>query len=85
MFYLDPLFPIQTLGAIIFILQNQVIILFFENLLPILIFEHYFYLGNYFGKYFIMGGRLYETIQPECFLFGDNEDLNFLASKPAPV
>ncbi|XP_037094209.1 LOW QUALITY PROTEIN: E3 ubiquitin-protein ligase MGRN1-like [Pollicipes pollicipes] len=40
--------------------------------------------GNYFGTHFIMGGDKFETPQPEAYLFGENSDLNFLSSKPAP-
>jgi E3 ubiquitin-protein ligase MGRN1 len=32
-----------------------------------------------------MGGEKFDTPQPENFLFGDNNDLNFLGAKPVPV
>ena len=32
-----------------------------------------------------MGGERFETTQPEAFLFGENQDLNFLGSRPIPV
>jgi len=32
-----------------------------------------------------MGGERFETTQPEAYLFGDNQDLNFLGSRPIPV
>ena len=31
-----------------------------------------------------MGGEKFDTPQPEAFLFGENSDLNFLGTKPAP-
>jgi len=40
--------------------------------------------GSYFSNHFIMGGEKFDTPQPEAFLFGENSDLNFLGSKPAP-
>ncbi|XP_065065763.1 probable E3 ubiquitin-protein ligase MGRN1 [Rhopilema esculentum] len=39
--------------------------------------------GNYFSSHFIMGGEKFETVNPECFLFGENNDLNYLCNKPA--
>lgn len=57
-------------------------------------FLYYYYLsiyycsslsGNYFGSHFIMGGERFDTPQPESYLFGENSDLNFLGSRPAPV
>ena len=41
--------------------------------------------GCYFGSHFIMGGERFETVQPEMYLFGENQDLNFLGSRPVPV
>ena len=41
--------------------------------------------GCYFGSYFIMGGERFDTNQQDTYLFGENEDLNFLGSKPVPV
>lgn len=41
--------------------------------------------GCYFGNYFIMGGERFDTSQQDTYLFGENEDLNFLGSKPVPV
>ncbi|CAG2194848.1 E3 ubiquitin-protein ligase MGRN1,Probable E3 ubiquitin-protein ligase MGRN1,E3 ubiquitin ligase RNF157,E3 ubiquitin ligase Rnf157 [Mytilus edulis] len=38
--------------------------------------------GNYFGSHFIMGGERFDMSQPEAYLFGENQDLNFLGSKP---
>jgi hypothetical protein len=32
-----------------------------------------------------MGGERFDTIQPEAYLFGENQDLNFLGSRPIPV
>jgi len=40
--------------------------------------------GNYFANHYIMGGELFDTGVPEMYLFGDNSDLNFLGSRPAP-
>ncbi|MPC12101.1 RING finger protein 157 [Portunus trituberculatus] len=40
--------------------------------------------GNYFSSHFIMGGERFETAQPEMYLFGENMDVNFLGSRPAP-
>lgn len=44
-----------------------------------------FFVGNYFGTHFIMGGERFDTPQPEAYLFGENADLNFLGCKPTPV
>lgn len=41
--------------------------------------------GCYFGSHFIMGGQRFETAQPEAYLFGDNNDLNWFHSRPYPV
>ena len=41
--------------------------------------------GNYFSSHFIMGGERFDTALPEMYLFGENMDLNFLGSRPAPV
>lgn len=41
--------------------------------------------GNYFSSYFIMGGERFDTAVPEMYLFGENMDVNFLGSRPAPV
>ncbi|KFD51545.1 hypothetical protein M513_07595 [Trichuris suis] len=38
--------------------------------------------GCYFGNHFMLGDERFETSQPECFLFGENKDLNFLCRKP---
>lgn len=32
-----------------------------------------------------MGGERFESSKPDAYLFGENEDLNFLGSKPTPV
>ncbi|ELT89988.1 hypothetical protein CAPTEDRAFT_155141 [Capitella teleta] len=40
--------------------------------------------GTYFGTHYIMGGERFETTQPEAYLFGENQDLNFLGNKPVP-
>lgn len=40
--------------------------------------------GCYFGSHFIMGGQRFETAQPEAYLFGDNNDLNWFHSRPYP-
>lgn len=37
---------------------------------------------NYFSSSYILGSERFETSVPECYLFGENLDLNFLA-KPA--
>eukprot|EP00112_Aurelia_sp_Birch-Aquarium-sp1_P008691 Seg1963.5 transcript_id=Seg1963.5/GoldUCD/mRNA.D3Y31 product="E3 ubiquitin ligase RNF157" protein_id=Seg1963.5/GoldUCD/D3Y31 len=39
--------------------------------------------GSYFSNHFIMGGEKFKTVNPECFLFGENSDLNYLCNKPA--
>jgi len=41
--------------------------------------------GKYFGSYFIMGGERFDTNQQDIYLFGENDDLNFLGSKPVSV
>lgn len=38
--------------------------------------------GSYFASYFYMGGKKFDSAQPECYLFGENSDLNFLGPKP---
>nr|CAB3263816.1 E3 ubiquitin-protein ligase MGRN1-like [Phallusia mammillata] len=38
--------------------------------------------GSYFGSHFFMGGKKFDTVQPEAYLFGDNADLNMLGPKP---
>ncbi|XP_022089304.1 probable E3 ubiquitin-protein ligase MGRN1 [Acanthaster planci] len=40
--------------------------------------------GCYFGSYFSMGGQRFDTPQPEAYLFGENTDLNYLSTRPAP-
>ncbi|KAK3733199.1 hypothetical protein QZH41_019683 [Actinostola sp. cb2023] len=40
--------------------------------------------GSYFADHFIMGGSRFDTTQPEAYLFGENNDLNFLSPKPVP-
>ncbi|XP_030840110.1 E3 ubiquitin-protein ligase MGRN1 isoform X2 [Strongylocentrotus purpuratus] len=40
--------------------------------------------GCYFGSHFSMGGQRFETPQPEAYLFGENADVNYLNSRPAP-
>ncbi|XP_071481727.1 E3 ubiquitin-protein ligase MGRN1-like [Diadema antillarum] len=40
--------------------------------------------GCYFGSHFSMGGQRFETPQPEAYLFGENTDVNYLNSRPAP-
>ncbi|XP_055343945.1 E3 ubiquitin ligase Rnf157-like [Paramacrobiotus metropolitanus] len=40
--------------------------------------------GSYFATQFIMGGERFDSPQPEAYLFGDNNDLNFLNTKPVP-
>lgn len=32
-----------------------------------------------------MGGERFDMTQPEAYLFGENQDLNFLGNKPIPV
>ena len=41
--------------------------------------------GCYFGTHFIMGGQRFDTVQPEIYLFGENNDLNFLGNRPSQV
>lgn len=38
---------------------------------------------NYFSTSYIMGNERFETSVPECYLFGENLDLNFLAKPTA--
>eukprot|EP00051_Salpingoeca_urceolata_P018592 m.262506 g.262506 ORF g.262506 m.262506 type:complete len:504 (-) comp19231_c1_seq3:53-1564(-) len=38
--------------------------------------------GLYFGSQFTMGGQAFPGMQPESFLFGEMDDLNFLARIP---
>ena len=45
----------------------------------------YLFVGCYFGSYFVMGGERFDTTQPEAYLFGENQDLNFLGNRPVPV
>ena len=45
----------------------------------------FFVLGNYFSSHFIMGDQTFAGTHPECFLFGENNDLNFLSSRPVAV
>ncbi|CAE1165052.1 E3 ubiquitin-protein ligase MGRN1,Probable E3 ubiquitin-protein ligase MGRN1,E3 ubiquitin ligase Rnf157,E3 ubiquitin ligase RNF157 [Acanthosepion pharaonis] len=40
--------------------------------------------GSYFSSHFIMGGERFDMTQPEAYLFGENQDLNFLGNKPIP-
>ncbi|XP_064601984.1 E3 ubiquitin-protein ligase MGRN1-like isoform X2 [Liolophura sinensis] len=40
--------------------------------------------GSYFGGHFIMGGERFDMTQPEAYLFGVNQDLNFLGNRPIP-
>ncbi|KXJ08562.1 RING finger protein 157 [Exaiptasia diaphana] len=40
--------------------------------------------GSYFADHFIMGGSRFDTTQPEAYLFGENNDLNYLSPKPVP-
>jgi hypothetical protein len=42
-------------------------------------------LGNYFSSHFIMGDQTFAGTQPECFLFGENNDLNYLTCRPVAV
>jgi len=32
-----------------------------------------------------MGGERFETNQQDVYLFGENDDLNFLGNRPVPV
>ena len=43
------------------------------------------FLGSYFATHFFMGGKKFDTAQPEGYLFGDNSDLNYLGPKPHNV
>lgn len=38
--------------------------------------------GKYFSSHYFMGGERFKTMNEECFLFGDNSDLNYLTNKP---
>nr|XP_009861688.1 E3 ubiquitin-protein ligase MGRN1-like isoform X1 [Ciona intestinalis] len=38
--------------------------------------------GNYFGPHFFMGGKKFDIVQPEAYLFGENSDLNLLGPRP---
>lgn len=38
--------------------------------------------GYYFANHFVMGGDRFESTKQDIYLFGDNEDLNFLGSRP---
>ncbi|XP_028395246.1 E3 ubiquitin-protein ligase MGRN1-like [Dendronephthya gigantea] len=38
--------------------------------------------GNYFSSHFIMGDQTFAGTQPESFLFGENNELNLLSSRP---
>lgn len=42
-------------------------------------------LGTFFGTHFMMGGERFEIGQGEAYLFGENNDLNFLGAKPVQV
>ena len=41
--------------------------------------------GAYFANHFVMAGERFDNINSETFLFGENNDLNYLSSKPVPV
>ena len=41
--------------------------------------------GSYFANHFVMAGEHFDNINSETFLFGENNDLNYLSSKPVPV
>lgn len=41
--------------------------------------------GYYFANHFVMGGDRFESTKQDIYLFGDNEDLNFLGSRPFAV
>lgn len=40
--------------------------------------------GPYFANHFVMAGERFDNINSETFLFGENNDLNYLSSKPVP-
>jgi hypothetical protein len=40
---------------------------------------------NYFSSHFHLGYRKFEAGEPEVFLFGELNDINFLPSKPVAV
>ncbi|XP_066933819.1 E3 ubiquitin-protein ligase MGRN1-like [Clytia hemisphaerica] len=40
--------------------------------------------GAYFANHFVMAGERFDNINSETFLFGENNDLNYLSSKPVP-
>lgn len=39
----------------------------------------------YFSSHYYLGHRKFETGEPEVFLFGDLQDLNYLPPKPVKV
>ena len=40
---------------------------------------------NYFGSHFFLGNCKFNSPSPEVFLFGENNDLNYLGSHPVTV
>ncbi len=41
--------------------------------------------NQYFSSHYYLGHRKFETGEPELFLFGDLQDLNYLSPKPVKV
>ena len=41
--------------------------------------------GLYFSNHYYLGHRKFDTGEPEVFLFGDLQDLNYFPSKPVKV
>ena len=41
--------------------------------------------GSYFSTHYYLGHRKFETGEPELFLFGETNDINFLNRKPISV
>lgn len=39
----------------------------------------------FFSSHFYLGHRKFETGEPELFLFGDLQDINYLPAKPVKV
>ena len=40
---------------------------------------------NYFGSHFFLGNCKFNSPSPEVFLFGENNDLNYLGTHPVTV
>lgn len=53
--------------------------------LVLVLYLFVFLLGSYFANHFVMAGERFDNINSENFLFGENNDLNYLSNKPVPV